>query len=377
MLLFFALLTFACAFAVVYPYVVYPAVLALLPKRPVERGARVAGDGARFSLLFCAYNESAALPSKIENLKELRRRYPELEVLAFDDGSTDGTADLLARDAPFVKLVRGGGRNGKAHGMKLLAAAASGEFLVFTDANVLLDAEALDNLAACYADPSVGGVCGALHYLGADASSTAAVGGMYWKLEEKIKDLESGTGSVMGADGSIFSIRRKLYPDFPDTVLDDFTVSMEVVFRGFRLIKSNDVVAYERLVSARADEFSRKIRIAARAFHTHLTLGSKRSGMTAFDKFKYGSHKTLRWFGGGFLIVGFASALVLATLIHPFAALVLALTTVGIVFTGFRSSSGPMSSVTEIVLAMVATLIGLFRALRGQTFATWSPAKSR
>lgn len=261
-----------CFIAVIYPYFIYPVILALMAPTAIRRDAVGAGDGSRFSLLFCAYNEADAMPSKLTNIKAIKDRYPALEVLAFDDGSTDGTADLIATGAPFIRLIRGGGRNGKAHGMKLLAALANGELLIFTDANVLLDTSAPDALAACYADPEVGGVCGALHYLGKDGTATAAIGGMYWRLEEKIKDLESRSGSVMGADGSIFSIRADLYPEFPDTVLDDFTVSMEVVFKERRLIKSNDVIAFEQLVSSRADEFYRKIRIAARAFHTHRTL---------------------------------------------------------------------------------------------------------
>lgn len=369
--------TLVCVIAVIYPYVLYPLILAMLPERPLNRGAITAVNGSQFSLLFCAYNEAASMPFKLANLKELKIRYPQLEVLAFDDGSSDGTADIIADEAPFIRLIRGLGRNGKAHGMKLLAAAAKGEYLVFTDANVLLHADSLDNLAACYADYSVGGVCGALHYLGTDESSTAAVGGLYWRIEEKIKDLESATGSVMGGDGSIFSIRSALYPEYSDTVLDDFTVSMEVVFRNFRLIKSNDVIAYERLVSVRSDEFSRKIRIAARAFHTHQTFAKKRTALSPFDKFKYTSHKTLRWFGGGFLIVGCITAVIFSFLLYPPAGFTLATLTAAFFALGLSSSNGRLSAIAEIILAMIATLVGISRALRGQTFAVWNPAKSR
>lgn len=366
-----------CAVAVVYPYILYPAILLLQPRRGIERGRPDAAGGAQFSLLFCAYNEAASMPSKLANIKELKGRYPHLSVLAFDDGSNDGTADMIEREAPYVRLVRGGGRNGKAHGMKLLAAAAESEFLVFTDANVLLDAAALDALAACYADATVGGVCGALRYLGAEGSATASVGSLYWRLDEKIKDLESATGSVMGADGSIFSTRRNLYPDFPDTVLDDFTVSLECVFRGYRLVKSNDVIAYEQLVSARSDEFSRKIRIAARAFGTHRYLRKKRRGMSGFDRFKYMSHKTIRWFGGAFLIVGAAAGFAAAAIVSPLFAVGSFVIVALLLALGLYTDKGILPSCTDIILAMVANLVGVGRALRGRTAVTWNPAKSR
>jgi cellulose synthase/poly-beta-1,6-N-acetylglucosamine synthase-like glycosyltransferase len=377
MLITLASITALCVVAVIYPYILYPIILKGLSRRPVHRGAVGVESGTSFSLLFCAYNEAEAISEKIANLVSLRSKYPQLEVLAFDDGSTDGTAEMIERGAPFVRLIRGGGRNGKAHGMKLLAAAAQREFLVFTDANVLLHEDALAKLVACYASKDVGGVCGALHYLGADGTSTAAVGGLYWKLEEKLKDLESATGSVMGADGSIFSVRRELYPDFPDTVLDDFTVSMEVVFRGFRLIKSNDVIAYEHLVSARSDEFQRKIRISARAFHTHTMLAEKRAKLSSVDRFKYVSHKTLRWFGGGFLIVGATTGIATASLLNPILGAAAAGAFIAATLVGLRLPVGMLSSFVEIILAMIATLIGIMRAMRGQTFAIWNPAKSR
>ncbi|MEL3953310.1 glycosyltransferase [Stenotrophomonas bentonitica] len=378
MLIAFLILAAAiCILAVVYPYLIYPALLAATKARPIQLGASECGDGADFTLLFCAYNEASAMPQKLANLRDLRDRYPAMQFMAFDDGSKDGTADLIARDAPFVQLVRGGGRNGKAHGMKLMARQASTPLLVFTDANVLLDLDAPQALAACYSDSSVGGVCGALHYLGADGSSTAAVGGLYWRLEERIKDLESRSGSVMGADGSIFSIRAELYPEFPDTVLDDFTVSMSVVFNGLRLIKSNAVIAYEQLVSSRGDEFARKVRIAARAYHTHSELTSKRRKLSLANRFRYFSHKTLRWFGGAFLLAGAAFGIAAVSLIWPLAGVFVAVLIGTMVVIGIYTHKGPISSVLEIVLAMLATLQGVARAARGQTFAVWNPAKSR
>src|SRR5690606_3537596 len=161
------------------------------------------------------------------------------------------------------------GRAGKAHGMKRLAALAASDILVLTDANVLLAEDAIDRLLPYYADSQVGGVLGSLRYIGGDSSATASVGGLYWRLEEHLKDLESRSGNVMGADGSIFSVRRALYPDFPDDVLDDLTVSMAVVFAGRRLIKAQDVIAREMMVARREDEYRRKVRIAARSWHTH------------------------------------------------------------------------------------------------------------
>ncbi|KQN74789.1 glycosyltransferase [Devosia sp. Leaf64] len=372
-----ALLTFIFAILLVYPYIIYPRVLQYFPRKPIVTRPVNAGNGSQFSLLFCAYNEAASLPAKIENLNKLKSQYPGIEVLAFDDGSSDGTAEMIEQGAPFVRLIKGAGRSGKARGMKTLAPLATGEYLVFTDANVLLDDNALDALAIAYTDNSVGGVCGALHYLGADGTVTASVGGLYWRIEEKIKDLESSTGSVMGADGSIFSIRKNLYPEFPDTVLDDFTVSMEVVFRGKRLIKDNDVVAYEKLVSARADEFNRKIRIAARAYHTHQILRNKLRKLDKLDRFKYLSHKLIRWFGGAFFVAGALSGITMMFAADQFSGWISIGILAACLLIGSSNKIRVLSSAFEILLAMFATLIGVTKAIQGKTFVTWRPAKSR
>lgn len=357
----------------IYPYVLYPQVLRLFPAKLVLKSA----NPASISLLFCAYNEAASLPAKLVNLRKLKQRHPDIEILAFDDGSADGTSALLAAEPDVIRLVQGEGRSGKASGMKRLAALATGDILVFTDANVILSEDALENLRPYYGDPSVGGVCGTLVYSSEPGSATAEVGSVYWRLDEKLRALESRTGNVMGADGSIFSIRRALYPVFPDTVLDDFTVSMSVVFAGTRLIKAPDVIAFEKGVSERKDELRRKIRIGARSYHTHAYLRPQLRKMAAIDRFKYRSRKLLRWFGGVYLALGGVFALAaVASISIPLglAALVLLAVAGGL---SVYVSRGPLAKIGDAVLATFATLIGIFRGMRGQTMATWAPAKSR
>lgn len=369
-----ALLLLFSLVAVAWPFLFYPLILRMAPARPEQP---VAGPVPSASLLFCAYNEAAAMPEKLANLAMLKGRYPNLEILAFDDGSVDETAALIEEQGDLVTLLRGPGRSGKAHGMKLLAAKARGDVLIFTDANVMLDADAIGNLLACYADPDIGGVLGSLHYMGDGESATASVGSLYWRIEEKLKDEESRTGNVLGADGSIFSVRRALYPEFPDSVLDDLTVSMAVIFAGRRLVKAKDVIARERLVAARGDEYRRKVRIAARAWHTHSHLRPQLRQMAAMDRFKYASRKIVRWFGGIFILTGIASAGTLAMRISPALYMAGGLTGVFILWRGLRSKGGPFAAVVDILIAYAATLQGVVKAMTGRTVTIWNPAKSR
>jgi len=372
-----ALVLALCGLLLVWPFLGYPLVLRLLPAKPVARAEEGSIPTPSASLLFCAYNEAASLPAKIENLRQLKARHPALEILAFDDGSTDETAVLLGGADDLLTLVRGPGRSGKAHGMKALAAWAAGEVLIFTDANVLLDADAVDRLLPYYADEAVGGVLGSLRYDGAGGSASASVGALYWRIEEHLKDGESRTGNVMGADGSIFSIRRALYPDFPDSVLDDLTVSMAVVFAGRRLLKAKDVIAREMMVVQREDEYRRKVRIAARSWHTHLHLRPQLARMSRLDRFKYISRKLIRWFGALWIGGGALAGALLAWRIAPLAAIALTAAALFLLIAGLQMRRGPLAAIVDLLLAYLATFKGIVLAMRGQTVTTWSPAQSR
>lgn len=371
--IFLGLILLLSLIAVAWPFAVYPLILRRLPTLP-EQAASAQTPSA--SLLFCAYNEAAAMPEKLANLAMLKARHPTLQILAFDDGSSDDTAARIGA-VDYITLVRGPGRSGKAHGMKQLAARATGDILIFTDANVLLDADAIDNLLARYADPDIGGVLGSLHYMGQGESATAQVGSLYWRIEERLKDEESRTGNVLGADGSIFSVRRSLYPAFPDDVLDDLTVSMAVVFAGYRLVKAKDVIARERLVTARKDEYRRKVRIAARAWRTHRYLRPQLARMGRLDRFKYASRKIVRWFGGLFILSGAIAAGALAMRLSPMVYMAGGLVLVLVIWLGLRRRGGPFAALVDILIAYAATLQGVGQAMAGRSFTVWNPATSR
>jgi cellulose synthase/poly-beta-1,6-N-acetylglucosamine synthase-like glycosyltransferase len=374
MLVALILVFFISTITFVYPYILYGFILRFLPTVPIRVNEHFR---LSLSLLFCAYNERSHLDAKLRNLIELKKDNPDIEILAFDDGSNDGTFELLSGHPEILKVKRGNGRNGKAHGMKILAKQARGDVLVFTDANVTLRKDALRNLSRYYADGDVGGVLGSLHYLEDNASVTAHVGSVYWRLEERLKDEESRTGNVLGADGSIFSLRRKLYPEFPDTVLDDLTVSMAAIFAGKRLVKANDVVAYEAIVSARKDEVRRKIRIGSRAYHTHIYLHPKLRLMQPLNRFKYISRKLVRWFGGVSLAIGAMSGATLIFMLSPLFLLMLVILTSLVLVLGVYLQHRIVVALMEIVVAIFATLTGVLKAMSGHTNVIWSPAASR
>jgi hypothetical protein len=172
-------------------------------------------------------------------------------------------------------------------------------------------------------------------------------------------------------------VRRALYPEFPDTVQDDFAVSMSVIFQGKRLVKATDVVAYENAVAHRHEELRRKMRIGARAYHTHSFLRPQIKRMAARDRFKYFSRKVLRWYGGLFLLLGAVLALAAVATVSPIAAIISATILAVAIGAAIKTSGGYAAKASEAILATFATLAGVVQGMSGRTVAIWAPAKSR
>tara|TARA_R110000782_G_scaffold117364_3_gene207671 strand:+ start:97056 stop:98213 length:1158 start_codon:yes stop_codon:yes gene_type:complete len=359
-----------------HPYLFYPLSLRLFRARPPG-----GGDGSRPSatLLFSAYNEEQALPAKLANIAAIKALFPDLEVLAYSDMSSDSTLALLESRPDLLRVIPATQRTGKATGMRNMVEQAKGDVCIFTDANVLLEPESVGRLLDHFRDPTIGGVSGTLRYINDADSPTAAVGGLYWRLEEKIKALESRCGSMMGADGSIFATRRALYPVVPPHLLDDMIASLSVTFAGYRLISAPDVHAFERNTTDPRDEFHRKRRIACRAFnsHRHLWPHIARHFPLA-DQYKYVSHKLLRWLGAPILMLSILSlTLALACDGHGRLAVLLWLAGGIALLLGEGLKWRPFATITGMLVSILATFIGVLDALCGRTYQTWAPAKSR
>ncbi|AUW59835.1 histidine kinase [Sphingobium sp. SCG-1] len=373
----YIIVAIACFGLFLHPYVTFPLSLRLMRARPVRKDATARTPSA--TMLFSAYNEERTLPAKLHNIEEIRALHSDIAVLAYSDMSTDGTREMLLSRPDLLTLVPSTERTGKATGMRRMVAQADSDICIFTDANVILDPASVARLLEYFRDPAIGGVSGTLRYINEADGVTASVGGLYWRLEEKIKALESRCGSMMGADGSIFATRRALYPDVPPHLLDDMTASISVLFHGQRLISAPDVLAFEKTTTDARDEFRRKRRIACRAFNTHRHLWPQIvRHFPAIDIYKYVSHKLLRWFGAPVLLIALISttlAFLAAGL--PWIAGALWIAGVLALLIGRVARVPLLSPVTEILLSIGATFLGVIDAMRGRTYQTWAPAKSR
>lgn len=372
-------LAVVCMALALHPFITYPLSLMLLkkiaPHRPAPQPARK--PHIDFSICMCAYNEEGVISEKLQNLLKLKQREPGLEILIYVDAASDKTAKKLRAYAPYIQFHVSPTRHGKTHGMNLLAERATGDVILFTDANVMLDMECLDKLRASFEDQEVGCVCGNLIYTNGGASVTASTGSLYWRLEEGIKRLEQETGSVMGADGSLFAIRRSLHRAPPDNIIDDMFVSFWILIQGYRVIQSKDARAYEESASNASDEFGRKSRIACQAFNVHRLIWPHLRKMDVLTVYKYVSHKLLRWLCIYFLALGgvlLVAALAVAGYAWAAGVLVVA-AIVGFVL-GARYAIKPFSQIVDIITSMAGAGLGVWKSVRGESFQTWTPVAS-
>jgi cellulose synthase/poly-beta-1,6-N-acetylglucosamine synthase-like glycosyltransferase len=364
-----------------HPFVLYPLSLRIAAARRQRRPRCILlgeVERPRVAICVCAYNEEACIERKMANLLELRRHAGQLDILIYVDGPGDRTAELLAPFADSAEIIVSPRRRGKTYGMNLLVGRADADIVVFTDANVHVDPPAIDAIIRAFDNPDVGCVCGHLVYTNGKESDTAQVGSLYWRLEELIKRYESKLGAVMGADGSLFAIRRCLHEPVPETLIDDMYVSLSILCTGYRVVRAPDALAYEASVTVPAEEFRRKIRIACQAFNVHRVLWPRLRRLPALVVYMYLSHKLLRWLAAFNLLLsmGFAAA-ALAALGVPMAALAaVAAAGVAALALSVRYRVRPLSAIAEILIALIGAAAGVLQSVRGRTFQIWTPAAS-
>lgn len=247
--------------AIFYTFAGYPLAIYLLAR---WRSRKVAKSAIRpsVSVVIACLNEEQTIAARIENL--LESDYPEalLEIIVVSDGSTDDTVARVGDcGKEQVRAFHYREQKGKPTALNLGIENAAGEIVVFADARQSFEAGVIKELVANFADPQVGAVTGA--YLMSD-NQGSAVGegvGLYWKYEELIRKSEARVGSVIGATGAIYAIRRALWqPLPPETILDDVYTPMRIALQGYRVVFEEKALAHDVMAKSASREFSRKVR---------------------------------------------------------------------------------------------------------------------
>ena len=298
------ILFWICLLIVFYTYLGYGMLLWLLVKIK-----HIVGGSAKqatlpdddqlpdVTFLVCAYNEQDVVDMKMQNTLQLDYPRQKLHVMWVTDGSTDETNARLQR-YPDVEVVFSPERKGKTAALNHGISQIQSDITIMTDANTIVNSEAVREMVRCMQDEKVGCVAGEKRVSARHDGQTAAEGeGLYWRYESALKRLDSELYSAMGAAGELNAIRTKLYQPMPENaLLDDFVMSMRMVDEGYRIAYAPNAYAMEYGSANLAEESKRKRRIAAGGLQSCWWL---RRMMNPFRRpvvaFQFVSHRVLRW----------------------------------------------------------------------------------
>ena len=294
------LLFWAGIAVVIYTYLGYPVLITLLTLG--KKGYKPTEESENFepsvTLIISAWNEADWIRQKAQNTRDIDYPKDKIQVIFMTDGSDDGTAEILQQEFPEFETYHKPGRSGKIAAMERGVTFAKNPILIFSDANTILNTEVVRNIVKHYADPNIGGVAGEKRIIMEEAEAASGAGeGIYWKYESYLKDRDYAFHTVVGAAGELFSVRRDLFENVePDTLLDDFIISLRVAGKGYRVAYAPDAYASERPSADTEAEMTRKVRISAGGIQSIVRL---RELLNPFGRmklwFQYVSHRVLRW----------------------------------------------------------------------------------
>lgn len=373
---------------ILHGYFGYPLLMMALAK---VRGARRASSASSdfepsVSLLVCAYNEERAIADKVRNSLALDWPAAKFEVVVVSDGSKDRTCEIVRSfDDPRVRLVALEKNAGKTNAVHAGMAECRGEIVVLSDANSMYDADAVRHLVAALADERVGAACGELKYDAGDSAS-GETEGLYWRYETAIKRAESDASTLLGANGSIYAIRRAEFVPIATDLMDDFLIPLMIAVEHRKpTIYFPAAVAREEPGDDFAKEYRRKIRIVSSALLSLVRTAPKwlrRPGIA----FQLLSHKALRWFAPYLAILLFASTLALAALRGPLAVSATVFVAAQVAFYAAMAWVALMPRLAERVRPLrvlyyfyvvnSAAFFGILHFLSGKKYVTWKTIRS-
>ena len=359
-----------------YVYAGYPLLLAVLrrvarrpvAKRPVE---------PKVSLLVAAYNEADVIEAKIRNALALDYPPECLEIAIACDGPNDGTTAIAQRVAAEtgdgrVKVFAYPVNRGKISALNETVPQLTGDIVAFSDASSMLAPESLRTLVANFADDRVGAVSGVYRVLRGEDAALGKQEDFYWKYETYLKLAEADVGSILGCHGSLYAVRRALYPfPKPGTINDDYVIPMRILSRGYRVAYEPGAVALEE--AHEMGGFSRRVRIMTGNFDQLREMTALVRPFRPGPLFFFLSHKA------GRLVVPIAMvAMVVANVFlldEPFYRAVFALQVAfyALVVLGALVKLRPKVLRLPYYFCMInaAAFLGMYHALRGGRALAW------
>lgn len=385
------ILLYISLFIIAYVYIGYPLMIVCIGqlvglfRKKFHSTNTLSQDLPHVTILIAAYNEVDYLEAKVKNTLSLVYPEDKKSIIVVTDGSTDGSEILVSRYAQ-VQLFHAPERKGKVAAINRVLSSVVSDIVLFTDANVSLNEDALHHLVPHFENPLIGAVAGEKKVSDGKEKGAVAVEGLYWKYESMIRKADAYVHSVTGAAGELFAIRTELLKQMPEGLIcDDLYMSLQVIDQGFRVGYDDKAYGVESYSFSIMKEWKRKIRIAAGSIQM---LGMidwwKLLRQRPVPVFQFVNRKIVRWIVVPYLVILIPFFVVFVGLNNA-GVLLTAAILLSVVFYSWALLGGVLISLKFIprffylpfyfVWANLAMIAGTWQYLFGRSFSVWEKVR--
>lgn len=371
-------------FMIVWANLGYPISILILGKIIKKQNHKIKNYEPSVTIMIVAHNEEKVIEQKINNVLELDYPKNKLEILVSSDNSTDKTNKIVKdfikkHKNENIKLYEVKERKGKTNAQNEAAKIVKSEILVMTDANAMLDKNAVKELVSSF-DKNVAYVTGILKYINEGKSLTSRNENTYWNIDTKIRDIESNIQTITAGNGALYAVKTKEYIDFDPLMCHDSIMPLYYALHSKRAIANHDAIAYEKAGESNEDEFKRKIRMS------RITFKFIMPSFKIFNIFKYRwftyfylGHRTSRyllWFNhillfiSNALLIKYSSFFVVCFIWQCIIYLI------AIIKNIFKLNNKVFNLISYYLMTILAQLIGIIKTIFGKNKPFWEKAES-
>lgn len=337
------------------------------------------------TIMVVAHNEEKVIREKLENLLEIDYPKNKFEILVASDNSTDKTNELVKKfiqDHPEykIRLYEVKERKGKTNAQNEAQKTVTTEYLVMTDANSLLEKNAIKELMASFTSTEIAYVTGKLVFVNTNTSDISNAESNYWNNELTIREIESKIQTITAGNGALYACRTRDYYDFDPIYSHDSSMPIYYALKGKRAIANHDAIAYEKAGENVEDEFKRKVRMN-RVLLKHIIPDIRIFNVIKYKWFSYFyfGHRTCRyllWISHLFLLVANAFLIIdhwfyLCVFLFQIIFYLLALIKIIV-----KSESKLLTMIYYYCVTLSAQWVGIYNTLTGKSKPFWEKAES-
>ncbi|EPF4536875.1 glycosyltransferase [Enterococcus hirae] len=373
------------AFFIAYTMVGYPVLLQILNKVLPHKKLNLNSDySPTVTVIVPAHNEDSVIEKKILNLLDLNYDSKKLDIIIASDNSTDSTNEITrkyeSKYSGKVRLYVVKDRKGKTNAQDEAVKIATGEVIIFTDANSMLDSNSVKQLVISLSDNNVGYVAGKLVYTNNQENITSESEASYWNIDLYMRKIESDLSSITAGNGSIYGVRKKDYMEINPIYSHDSIFPPKFVISGKRAIYNEKAIAYEKAGENDGDEFQRKVRMSRKIIMINYIDFEKYNIFkhSLFTLF-YFSHRTLRnnlylmhiiiFLLNLFLVIATKNLMFIVFFLGQLAVYLIA-------FLGRQSNNKYIKFISYYIMTILAQLVGALKEISGKSKPFWEKAES-